>query len=73
MKILGNLIWLICGGLLAAIEYLLASFLMIITIIGIPFGFQTLKLSALMLWPFGRRVIDQSESSSYLSVIINIL
>ena len=36
MKILGNLIWLICGGLLAAIEYLLASFLMIITIIGIP-------------------------------------
>ncbi len=38
MKTLGNLIWLICGGLLSAVEYLLASLLMMITIIGIPFG-----------------------------------
>ena len=73
MKTLGNLIWLICGGLLAAIEYLLASLLMMITIIGIPFGLQTLKLAGLMLWPFGRRVVDHGGSSGCLSVIMNIL
>ncbi len=73
MKTLGNLIWLICGGLLSAIEYLLASLLMMITIIGIPFGLQTLKLAGLMLWPFGRRVVDQGGSSGCLSVIMNIL
>ncbi|MGP1462975.1 YccF domain-containing protein [Tannerella sp.] len=73
MKTLGNLIWLICGGLLSAIEYLLASLLMMITIVGIPFGLQTLKLAGLMLWPFGRRVVDHGGSSGCLSVIMNIL
>ena len=44
MKFLGNIIWLICGGLLTAVEYLISSLLLMITIIGIPFGLQTLKL-----------------------------
>ena len=38
MKFLGNIIWLICGGLLTAVEYLISSLLLMITIIGIPFG-----------------------------------
>lgn len=55
MKFLGNIIWLICGGLLTAVEYLISSLLLMITIIGIPFGLQTLKLGMLALWPFGRQ------------------
>jgi len=51
-----NLIWLLCGGIFTAIEYLIASLLMMVTIIGIPFGFQTLKLAGLALWPFGKEV-----------------
>ena len=58
MKFLGNIIWLICGGLLTAVEYLISSLLLMITIIGIPFGLQTLKLGMLALWPFGIRVTD---------------
>ena len=58
MKFLGNIIWLICGGLLTAVEYLISSLLLMITIIGIPFGLQTLKLGMLALWPFGSRVTD---------------
>ena len=49
MKFLGNIIWLICGGLLTAVEYLISSLLLMITIIGIPFGLQTLKLGMLAL------------------------
>ena len=55
MKFLGNIIWLICGGLLTAVEYLISSLLLMVTIIGIPFGLQTLKLGMLALWPFGRQ------------------
>ena len=58
MKFLGNIIWLICGGLLTAVEYQISSLLLMITIIGIPFGLQTLKLGMLALWPFGSRVTD---------------
>ena len=72
MKFLGNIIWLICGGLITAIEYLVSSLCMMITIIGIPFGIQTLKLAGLALWPFGSKVMD-TGSSGCLSVIMNIV
>jgi uncharacterized membrane protein YccF (DUF307 family) len=72
MKFLGNIIWLIFGGLITAVEYLIASLLMMITIIGIPFGLQTLKLAGLALWPFGSKVTD-TGSSGCLSIIMNII
>lgn len=72
MKTLGNLIWLIFGGLITAIEYLIASLFLMITIIGIPFGLQTLKLGILALWPFGKTVVDDGGSSGCLSIIMNI-
>ena len=72
MKFLGNIIWLIFGGLVTAIEYIIASLCMMITIVGIPFGLQTIKLGMLALWPFGSKVIDNG-SSGCLSVVMNIL
>lgn len=73
MKTLGNLIWLIFGGILTAFEYLIASLILMITIIGIPFGLQTLKLGILALWPFGRKVVDNGGSSGCLSLLMNII
>ena len=40
MNSIGNLLWLILGGILVAIIYFLVGLLMCITIIGIPFGVQ---------------------------------
>lgn len=72
MKFLGNILWLIFGGLLTAFEYLIASLVLMITIIGIPFGIQTLKLTMLALWPFGSRVTDSGNSGGCLSIIMNL-
>ena len=52
MKFLGNIIWLLFGGIITSVEYLISSLILMITIIGIPFGLQTLKLAILALWPF---------------------
>ena len=57
MKVLGNIIWLIFGGIEIAIEYVLASLAMMVTIIGIPFGLQHFKLMLYALLPFGHRVV----------------
>ncbi|RKX72403.1 MAG: YccF domain-containing protein [Spirochaetes bacterium] len=57
MKFIGNLLWLIFGGLLSAILWTICGLLMGITIIGIPFGLQALKLAGFTLWPFGREVV----------------
>ncbi|MCI1780019.1 MAG: YccF domain-containing protein [Bacteroidales bacterium] len=73
MKIIGNIIWLLFGGILIALEYLVSSLLLIITIIGIPFGLQTLKLASIALWPFGREVRVKENSTGCLSTIMNVL
>lgn len=68
-----NLLWLVFGGIITAIEYLIASFLMMITIIGIPFGMQTLKLAGLALWPFGKEVRSGARSDGCLYILMNVL
>jgi uncharacterized membrane protein YccF (DUF307 family) len=73
MRFLGNIIWLIFGGLVIAVEYFIGSIILIITIIGIPFGIQTLKMAALAIWPFGRDTRVHERSSGCLYILMNIL
>ncbi len=73
MNTLGNVLWLLLGGLVTALEYLVASILLMATIIGIPFGLQTIKFSLLALWPFGRTIIGASSPSGCLATLMNIL
>jgi len=73
MSFLGNILWLLFGGFLVALEYLIASILLLITIIGIPFGIQTLKLAGLALWPFGSEVRTRPGDRGCLSTVMNIL
>jgi uncharacterized membrane protein YccF (DUF307 family) len=73
MSILGNIIWLLFGGLIIAIEYVIGSIVLMVTIIGIPFGIQTLKLAGLSLWPFGRDTRVHSRASGCLYILMNVL
>ena len=72
-NLIGNLIWLVFGGWAIAIEYFMASIVMMITIIGIPFGLQSIKLGVLAVWPFGSKVVTVEESSGCLNTIMNII
>jgi uncharacterized membrane protein YccF (DUF307 family) len=56
MSFIGNLIWLIFGGLIGAIAWAIAGLVLCITIIGIPFGLQCFKIAGFVLWPFGRDI-----------------
>ncbi|MFT3739368.1 MAG: YccF domain-containing protein [Breznakibacter sp.] len=73
MKTIGNIIWLFFGGILIALEYLVSSILLIITIIGIPFGLQTMKLALVALWPFGCSIQTGAQSSGCLSTLMNVI
>ncbi len=73
MKILGNIIWLVFGGFVSAIGYFAASLALAVTIIGIPFAFQTLKIGIMTLWPFGSEVITEEKDTGILSLIMNII
>jgi uncharacterized membrane protein YccF (DUF307 family) len=73
MNLIGNLIWLLLGGIVIAVEYFVASIILMITIVGIPFGIQTLKMAALALWPFGRDTRVHYRASGCLYILMNIL
>lgn len=68
-----NILWLVFGGIVTAIEYVISSLAMMVTIIGIPFGIQTLKLSFLALCPFGKRIETTPQAGGCLNIIMNIL
>ena len=73
MKTLGNIIWIIFGGLHIALEYFIAGLILMITIIGIPFGLQSMKLGMLAIWPFGTKVKWKPSQPGCLSIFMNVL
>jgi uncharacterized membrane protein YccF (DUF307 family) len=73
MHFLGNLVWLVFGGIIIAIEYFIGSLVLMITIVGIPFGIQTLKMASLAIWPFGRDTRVDIRASGCLYVLMNVL
>ena len=73
MRIIGNLLWWLFGGLEAAIGYFTGSLAMALTIVGIPAALQTFKIGLLCLWPFGAYVRDNKESLGCLTLPLNIV
>ncbi len=73
MNVLLNIIWFVFGGVMIAIEYPISSVLMMITIVGIPFGLQTLKLAVVALWPFGANVVPSGWPSGCLAGVMNVI
>jgi uncharacterized membrane protein YccF (DUF307 family) len=56
VKFIGNIIWLLIGGIIAAILWAIAGLLLCVTVIGIPFGVQCFKIAGFVLWPFGKEI-----------------
>ncbi len=73
MNLLGNLIWLIFGGLFTSLGYLIGGVILCITIVGIPFGLQCFKLATMVLFPFGKKVVTKDSASGCFSIIANII
>jgi uncharacterized membrane protein YccF (DUF307 family) len=73
MRTIGNLLWLILGGIWLALGYLLGGLVMCVTIIGIPFGIQAFKMAGLVLWPFGRTVVARPDAGGVAEVIFNVI
>lgn len=73
MNLFLNIIWLVFGGFIVVIGYLLGSILLCITIIGIPFGVQCFKLAGLAIAPFGREIREKEPPGGCLAIVMNII
>jgi uncharacterized membrane protein YccF (DUF307 family) len=70
MRFLGNLIWIIFGGLLSAIGWWCTGLLWCITVVGIPVGVQCFKLSSISLCPFGKEIVNEGGVGSFLLNVV---
>lgn len=57
--LIGNIVWFLFPGFWLAIGHLIHAFACFVTIIGIPFGIQHLKLAGISLSPIGRIVVTK--------------
>ncbi|WP_341961717.1 YccF domain-containing protein [Pseudomonas sp. RC10] len=57
LGLLGNVVWFVLGGLWLALGHVMSALACFITIIGIPFGIQHLKLAGIALAPIGKTIV----------------
>ena len=57
LSLLGNIVWIVFGGLWLALGHLILALILAVTIIGIPFAVQHLKLAHLSLTPYGKSIV----------------
>lgn len=70
MRLLGNLVWLLFGGLETGIAWWLAGLLAAITIVGIPFSIAAFRIGTFSFWPFGREVVDRPEPDEARKLLV---
>lgn len=70
MQVVGNIIWILLGGIFTAIGWALAGVIFCITIIGIPLGRQAFKMAALTLAPFGKEIVYGGGAPSLVANIV---
>jgi uncharacterized membrane protein YccF (DUF307 family) len=63
LGVIGNVIWFLLAGIWLAIAHVVAAFACFITLIGIPFGIQHLKLAVIALAPIGKSVVDRRAAA----------
>ena len=73
MTFLGNLLWLLCGGLFSALGWFGSGLLWCLTVVGIPWGLQCFKFAKLSLAPFGKEVIPGGGAPSLIANVIWLL
>lgn len=75
MRLLGNLIWFIFGGVFMGLAWTLAGLLCAITIVGIPAAIACFRIAGFTFFPFGKEIVDrrQGVGSAPFSLLGNIL
>lgn len=57
LGVIGNIIWLLVAGWWLALGHLFSALIDFVTVIGIPFGVQHIKLAGASLFPIGLKIV----------------
>ena len=64
LGLIGNVIWFVLAGIWLAIGHLVSAVACFVTIIGIPFAIQHLKLAGIALAPIGQTIVSKEVAEA---------
>ncbi len=70
---LANVLWFILGGFVAGIVYIIGGIVLCLTLIGIPFGLQAMKIGFAVFFPFGKEFVETESARGCLMILFNVL
>lgn len=73
MSLIGNILWLILGGFILGLGYILIGLIFCLTIIGIPFGYQLIKIGIYAMLPFGKTIEFDKGEPGCISIVFNVI
>ncbi len=73
MSVLFNIVWLLCGGLIAGAVYIVGGALLCATVVGIPFGLQAVRLGVAVLAPFGKHPRRDRAHQGFWALVFDVL
>lgn len=73
MTFVGNIVWLIFGGFLTGLGYMIGGVGLCLTIVGIPFGVQSFKLGLATMAPFGLEIVQTEDAGGFLPMVFNVI
>ncbi|MFM2587332.1 YccF domain-containing protein [Vibrio sp. TBV020] len=68
LRILGNIIWFLCGGVIMGLAWWLVGLICFISIIGIPWGRACFVIGNFSFFPFGQEVISRDELTKEMDI-----
>lgn len=73
MSLIGNILWLIFGGFIAGAGYIIGGLLLCLTIVGIPFGLQSIRIGFANFAPFGKEITEANRKGGCLGLAFDII
>lgn len=64
LRLIGNVLWLLLGGIELAIAYAIAGLLAFVLIVTAPLGVAAFRLAGYTLWPFGRSLVEKPTAGA---------
>ncbi|KLN66775.1 YccF domain-containing protein [Vibrio sp. VPAP30] len=68
LRIIGNIIWFLCGGVIMGLLWWLFGLLAFISIVGIPWGRACFVMGNFSFFPFGHEAIARNELSNEMDI-----
>ena len=68
-----NILWFLFAGWYLGLLWCIFGLLWCITIIGIPFGLQSIKIGCFIVWPFGKEIVEKEGGASGCDCLLNII